>query len=165
MSPIAAAALAVTLVISQRTLQQPVEQQTPGGATQPDRSLWVTNPTGCLWDTDDWLEARLSGKWAKGETRTYTDCVVADNDRHVARLELSAGLTGSITIDGVNVGLCGATPWYGDPEYLALPEVEGSNGGHGRIVQVTWTVTNPGHTRKGTAFLRIRPDFPAWRCP
>jgi hypothetical protein len=40
-------------------LQQPVEQWTPGGMTQPDHTKWVWNRTGFVWDPDD--DDRLSG--------------------------------------------------------------------------------------------------------
>jgi hypothetical protein len=153
--------------ITQRDLQNPIEQQTPLGATQPDHSLWITNSVDCFWDADDWLEAAFSGTWRAGETHTYTDCVVTDHVGHVVSLALPVGLTGSVTIDGVDVGTCGYSHDWGDRfDTLALPEIAGSNGGHGVVVGVAWTVTNPGHTRKATAYLRLRPSWSSqWLCP
>jgi hypothetical protein len=157
-SPVAARPDAVFQLLS-KTQQQPVEQQTPGGATQPDHSLWVTNPTSCLWDTDDALSARFIGSWVRGETHTYTDCIVTDDIAHRISLELGPGLVGSVTVDGVDVGLCSLSREWDSSEVTGLPEIAGSNGGHGQIVSVTWTVTNPGHPIKEGANIRIGPSW------
>jgi hypothetical protein len=144
----------------QRQIQQPVEQQTPGGATQPDRSLWVTNPTPCAWDPDDRIDGLFSGVIGKGETVSHTECVILDKANHLAGLKVGDGLAGSIrvsqpagdTFAGSTFDeRCLLTPEYGDPEYLALPEIDGSNGGHGDRVTVTWTITNVSGHRLGKA--------------
>ena len=59
--------------------QQPVEQQTQGGALQPDHSLWVVNNTGCAWDADDSRSMGFTdGTLAAGETVTGSKCYIAD---------------------------------------------------------------------------------------
>ncbi len=59
--------------------QNPIEQQTPGGATQPDRTLWVVNHTGCAWDIDDtrnrWM---IDGTLPSTESTGDSSCVVSD---------------------------------------------------------------------------------------
>lgn len=45
-----------------------------------DSSLWVVNPTGCLWDPDDSDHVVVSGYVNAGETATLTDCIVANPD-------------------------------------------------------------------------------------
>ena len=155
----------------QRSLQTPVEQQTPGGATQPDHSFWIVNPTPCAWDPDDRVDGIFSGVIAKGQTVSHTECVILDNSDHLVGLSAGDGLAGWITIGapaGPTIGgtpvlaaaACLLTPQYGEPEYLALPEIEGSNGGHGDRVSVTWSVTNvSGHRLgKAVAFTTIQLD-------
>ena len=59
--------------------QNPVEQQTQGGATQPDHSLWVVNNTGCVWDADDSRSMGfLDSTLAAGETVSGSKCYIAD---------------------------------------------------------------------------------------
>ena len=59
--------------------QQPVEQQTQGGALQPDHSLWVVNNTGCAWDADDSRSMGfVDSTLAAGETVTGSKCYIAD---------------------------------------------------------------------------------------
>jgi len=71
--------------------QQPVEQQTEGGATQPDHSLWVVNNTGCAWDADD---ARYSGATdgtlAAGATAVGSRCIVADWMEHAVYVTVNS---------------------------------------------------------------------------
>jgi len=156
---------------NQRTLQQPVEQQTPGGATQPDRSLWVVNPTPCAWDPDDIITGMFTGVIAKGQTVTHSECVILDTQNHLVGLSVGAGLSGWIsvgtptgaTIGGsLEAGACLLTPEYGDPQHLALPEI---GAGHGDRVSVTWSVTNvSGHRLgKAIAITTIGPTRSDWR--
>ena len=156
---------------NQRTLQQPVEQQTPGGATQPDRSLWVTNPTPCAWDPDDIITGLFTGVIAKGQTVTHSECVILDTQNHLIGLSVGAGLSGWISVGtpagdttggSLGAGACLLTPEYGDPQYLALPEI---GAGHGDRVSVTWSVTNvSGHRLgKAIAITTIGPARSDWR--
>lgn len=70
-------------VISNVQIDQPVEQQTPwiddGGPGQPwwpnDRSLWVTNPTGCAWDVDDHWQVFADGALTAA---SYPFCFVVE---------------------------------------------------------------------------------------
>ena len=72
-----------------RDLQQPVEQQTPGGQTQPDHSLWVTNPTDCAWDADDHIDLLGYGRrLAPGETVSQAACIIGDTTAHLGFLEV-----------------------------------------------------------------------------
>lgn len=71
--------------------QQPVEQQTQGGETQPDRSLWVINNTGCAWDADDSRSAGdTDGTIAPGSTAVGTKCLVADWDAHAFYVNINS---------------------------------------------------------------------------
>jgi hypothetical protein len=71
--------------------QQPVEQQTEGGALQPDESLWVVNNTQCAWDADDaWFTGGLNGYLAPGSTATVDRCVIADWIEHAVALGVNA---------------------------------------------------------------------------
>ena len=159
--------------------QQPVEQQTPGGATQPDRSLWVTNPTGCAWDADDsrstWFRDQTL---AAGETATATKCVVVDAMDHSIWVEVLSGSPNLIVElrfgapfnyvfrgNPIPVGrdyrnwVCALGPVYQSETLPTLPEIAGSNGGRGVVSDVTISVTNPTNhaVRKATALLRL--DF------
>lgn len=175
--------LAFTWNLGQRTQQQPVEQQTPGGATQPDRSLWVVNPGPCAWDTDDQLEVRGFGNIAPGETVEWYECVLADGEPHLFDAQVAAkGRPGaalvvevgwsnadasrSFTVPGTP-GAQNSTSFLGcfvGPEYdrsAPLPPVDGSNGGVAQLTDVFVRVTNPGPraTRDAAIFTTIEPDF------
>src|SRR5215212_3404476 len=88
---------------SQSNPQSPVEQQTPGwygtncppgpGACQPDSSKWVVNPTGCPWDIDDnLLESSAVGSYLDpGRSASVTNCLVADDARHLVGVIVNAG--------------------------------------------------------------------------
>ena len=80
-------------------LQQPVEQQTPGGETQPDHSLWVRNPRcgpvyppelWAYWDADDSRIASAIGPLAPGEAFTFDLFLFADWTPHVLGVEATA---------------------------------------------------------------------------
>lgn len=101
-----------------RVAWNPVEQQTPClsdgthcGATNPDQSVWVVNPTipegdgppPCAWDIDDKLFGGLQGQIPAGQTISATlFCVYADWSMHLAALDLTRNpeLHGSVTLDG-----------------------------------------------------------------
>ena len=153
----AAALLAVSVTIGARPQEgawrmtalshhTPVEQQTPGGASQPDESLWVTNPTSCVWDADDYERFVFSGVLAAGASMSLTRCVIGDWIAHLASIvSYDAGVSVSVEFDSVAVtgasAACIAGPDfdYGSP---TLSLIEGSNGGVGSVMVVTFTVTN-----------------------
>src|SRR5512139_3021122 len=76
--------------------QTPVEQQTPGGATQPDRNLWIVNPTigeqgeAAIWDADDAVRFAASGVWEPGQSASISQRVYADWREHDTAIRLSA---------------------------------------------------------------------------
>ena len=87
-----------------------VEQQTPGGATQPDPSLWVINTTGgCVWDADDFVTVQYAGTLE--DSFTATECIIADWTNHLVAMVVvvkgkpAPSLTASIhfTRDGAGV--------------------------------------------------------------
>jgi len=131
--------------------QQPVEQQTPVGATQPDRSLWIVNPYAyplpqsewCVWDSDDRIMGGFGGIIGPGVTVSGSACVILDQVAHEAWITVSdPRLVGLVTVDGVS-GQCVFTPEFDNDEVSDLPEIEGSNGGHGLKTAITWSIHNP----------------------
>ncbi len=131
--------------------QQPVEQQTPGGATQPDRSLWIVNPYAyplpqaewCVWDADDQIKGGFSGVIGPGETVTGSACVILDQAAHEASISVSdPRLVGLVSVEGVT-GICIFTPEFDNSDVPLLPEIGGSNGGHGVKTTISWSVHNP----------------------
>ena len=160
--------------------QQPVEQQTPGGATQPDRSLWVTNPTGCAWDADDSRSAGfVDGVLAAGTSVSGTKCVIADDLGHAVWfhvLSRSPDLIVTTSFAPQDIVLraspvpsgryfeywtCSVGPEYDHGVIPSLPLIDGSNGGHGLRTDLVVNITNPtSHAvRKLSAVVRLRP-FP-----
>lgn len=159
--------------------QQPVEQQTPGGATQPDHSLWVTNPTGCAWDADDNRSTGFTDSVvAAGETTTATKCVIVDGTGHAVWFHVisrSPNLVSEIRFEpqgfvfrpnptpvpGLNgyfeYFTCTLGPEYDESAIPGLPEIAGSNGGHGELTTITASITNPTThaARKTGAVLRL----------
>jgi hypothetical protein len=140
--------------------QTPVEQQTPGGATQPDHSLWVTNPTigstaPCIWDADDELNLFFGGVLAAGATYSYTTCLFGDWTGHVIGVKANAsGVTASVSIDGlVTVAAPGCIigPDHDRQDYPGFRPVTGSGGGIAVPHTITWTVTNPTGRKLGHA--------------
>ena len=165
-------ALALALVLESAVLNQPVEQQTPGGATQPDQSLWVTNPTECVWDADDEVLYRASGELTG--TVGASHCIVGDWKAHLVSvtmiatspdLDVRVGLSG----DGLSfeaVAVRTALPqkkWryeaclYG-PDYdqsHPLPMVAGSNGGVGEMWTGSVSITATRRVREVAASFRV----------
>ena len=156
--------------------QQPVEQQTPGGDTQPDQSLWVVNNTGCAWDADDRRSTGfLDGVIAAGETATGTRCVIADGTGHGVWFNVQARSPDLIvetrfepqgfvfranpvaTGSGYEYWICTVGPDYDQSAVPTLPEIAGSNGGHGVRTDITVSITNPTSRtiRKVHTFMRL----------
>jgi hypothetical protein len=166
--------MAFTWNLGTRTLQQPVEQQTPGGATQPDHSLWVVNPTSCAWDADDRLQTRGLGILNAGESTTWHECVIADGTPHVFAVSSyspKVGLTVTVTWSNadatrtisVNVPArqttitCFEGPEYDQTSPLLVP-IPDSNGGVGRTTDIAVTATNTTgqRMRDSSVFTELR---------
>jgi hypothetical protein len=76
--------------LSNTQIDSPIEQQTPWiddgcsadglcGTWWPnDTSLWVTNPTGCIWDADDHYSVFAEGSLRVGVPAVEPFCVVAE---------------------------------------------------------------------------------------
>lgn len=125
--------------------QNPVEQQTPGGALQPDRSLWVVNSTPCIWDADDEINLIFGGTLLAGASYTYTTCLIADWTGHLIGVRSgNPNIAASVAVDGV-VSVtqgCIVGPEYERDAYAGFVAIEGSNGGVGVRHTVAWTITN-----------------------
>lgn len=156
-------------ILLYQNIQQPVEQQTLGGCLQPDESLWVVNPTECPWDADDQVHYYIHGRLWPGKSYGITSCVIADWHTHL--VSVNASWRGKTTLrftvrvgdqvyartsDTGAVSLCAQSPEYDHGSPL-LPPVEGSNGGVGIMLPVTWTVENIGSrsARDVVVFPRI----------
>lgn len=148
----------------QAVIETPVEQQTPCapdgthcGATNPDESVWVINPTRndprpCAWDADDRLLVVLGSNalLRPGETASGSVCVYADSTVHGIALEVNTpGLVGTLTVEGyASVTVAGGqTGCISSPDYRAqtvpsLPLIDDSNGGHAETITATFSVTN-----------------------
>lgn len=119
-----------------------MEQQTPGGATQPDQSLWVTNPFlgGCVWDADDQINVLGFGSGRNVGTGTFTLCLIADWSPHLLYVK-AAGTNLEVTVE---VGGVVSTNCIVGPDYdhdAPLPPVENSNGGVGQPFNVIYKAT------------------------
>jgi len=171
-SPVQAGQSTPQWFISQFNQQQPVEQQTPGGAGQLDQSLWVVNPTSCLWDADDRVEAAWYGRLNRGQSESLTICVVGDWAAHLFSIGASEGVTTQITAsEGPTASLCIVGPDY-DHDFANpnLSSIAGSNGGVGHVHWITFTIRNDGRhpLNRALALVTISTDYPqeiAWRCP
>jgi hypothetical protein len=147
-------------------IQNPVEQQSPnyfycGGTIGPincafDPSTWVNNHTGCAWDVDDvYSDLASSGLVRANSTATDSHCLITDGrvfhkiqimvqaptSALTVKLENTAGL--SWTVPAVKAGsaykyaLCVSDDTPGP--YIVI---DGSNGGTGRLVNYTLSITN-----------------------
>jgi hypothetical protein len=143
-------------------IQQPVEQQTEGGATQPDPALWVVNNTGCIWDADDRYDFDGTGKLSPGEVATTETCLVADWQQHL--LGLGAWAKGNsqfrltVTVGGwthttvsqdapkraQSEALCMFSPDYDVGSELLQPIPDSGVGGVGLVYPVTFVIENIG---------------------
>jgi len=147
------------IIMDQSTGQNPVEQQTPGGMLQPDRSLWVVNHTGYIWDPDDHVWWIAQGKLASGQSFEYSKWVVCDWAEHLVgfhaigdirsdfEVSITYSLSGfTVVAQPIIVGkqavakICSTTPEYEHSDNL--PPIENSNGGVGIPMMVTWKITN-----------------------
>mgnify|MGYP001559318288 CR=1 FL=1 len=149
---VAEAAKPVAFAIGQTSFQhqQPVEQQTPGGATQPDQSLWVVNRTDCIWDADDQWLAVGYGYLDPGASVSVSTCIIGDWAAHDAwgwalTSKSSVQPSLSVTVSGGPTAACVRGPDY---DYgSALPIIPDSNGGVGVVHVATFTIANPSDRR------------------
>lgn len=75
----AAAGLLPTETISGYRTYGPVEPWS-GYPIPTDSSVWVVNPTGCLWDPDDTDHIIVTGALNPAAEAVLTDCIVANPD-------------------------------------------------------------------------------------
>ena len=150
------------------SIQSPVEQQTQGGATQPDQSLWVVNNTGLVWDFDDEITKSDTGYLDPGASVTFTEQIwVADWTPHITGIEAIAyGTVANFEVsvqvdDGLGTVLSvvskppvttGTGKFKNTRAYVAVSEFysrtspklypipNSGYGGFGRIITATWTV-------------------------
>jgi hypothetical protein len=135
-----------------RDLQAPVEQQTPGGATQKDRNLWVVNRTECVWDADDKISGALFGRrLPPGESASMSICIIGDWTGHLIgakrsdpQIAVTLSLDGIISVPLLSDRACILGPDYDhDAGILGLLQpIAGSNGGIGAMHTATITVKN-----------------------
>lgn len=89
--------------------QNPVEQQTPGWLLpcpdgQPnytchdDQTLWVTNPTRCVWDADDKSQWFAASMYLDPGRVYIDDCLIADDENHLTVVDMWASAPLSIVI-------------------------------------------------------------------
>lgn len=165
--------------VSQQT-QQPVEQQTEGGATQPDPDLWVVNNTGCVWDADDRYDFDGTGILVSGEVATQQACVVADWQQHLVglgawakgnsefRLTVSVGEWSHTTLSqdapkrAQMAQLCMLTPDYdvGSDKLQLIPD--SGVGGVGLIYSVTFSIENIGRRQLRSVRISGGLMLPQW---
>jgi hypothetical protein len=156
------------------SLNQPVEQQSPNyfqnncgqfpfnPACNP--SLWVTNPTGCLWAVDDAGSQTGFGNLAGNSSVSSSICMISDLDNYTnfggepKRVSVfvraaTSNLVVSVSNDlGVSYQVAPVNVGPNEWEYLSCgfdathdpySSVAGSNGGIGTPVVYTLTVANP----------------------
>jgi hypothetical protein len=146
---------------------QPVEQQAP-----------AINPTGCVWDPDDWYRATFIGAhMLAGATVTGSICEIADWSPHLVFLTVPniAGLSGTITLNGyisLTVGPgqtgCITGPKFAEDSPLLSP-IPDSNGGVGEVETVSFSLTNGSgkRLRDVIVWAKVEPIY-AWSttpCP
>lgn len=152
------------------SIQNPVEQQTQGGATQPDQNLWVVNNTGLVWDFDDEISKSDTGYLDPGASVTISEPIwVADWQGHITGIEaISYGKEAAFEVslqvdDGLGTVLSvvskppvvvGTGKFKNYRAFVAITEVytrtspklylipNSGYGGYGRVMTATWTVTN-----------------------
>lgn len=149
----------------------PVEQQTPCYWTtcHDDPTTWVVNPTGCIWDVDEYNVLGGSGDLDAGASASGSLCVIADglyysagDDPHVLGVDLYAAsslLTVQVSTSAGNADNQATVPavWSAAAKAYRyhwcapngvdppgpFPTVDGSNGGIGYRDDLSLTVGNP----------------------
>jgi hypothetical protein len=84
----------------------PVEQQTSGGATQPDQSLWIINPASYIWDADDRVKLIGDSTLYSQSEAIYAESIIADNCGHLVGIDVNAStsdLTVQIQMSGMGL--------------------------------------------------------------
>ena len=83
----------LNLTFDQRDYQNPIEQQTLGGVTQPDQNFWVINPfvppdpDPCYWDADDNASISFKGDLKVGEKWFFDQCIILDDTSHALGIQ------------------------------------------------------------------------------
>ena len=148
------------------SFQRLVEQQTPGGMTQPDPSLWVVNPfiPECAWDPDDSINLATIGRVLEaGASASVSECLVADHAGRLIWLSVSSPRpTLRVTLffpeHGREIELrpeqiaqneyrwkgCVRGPEFDSDALPYLPEIPDSNGGRGKVSHVVFRIENTG---------------------
>ena len=160
----------MVITYTYQNTQQPGEQQTSGGMTQPDQDLWVINSTGCIWDADDNYKFIAKGTLEPGESFTVSRSVICDWTAHLVGITATGGKRESFEVslsfsDGHCISPafligkryqdakgCMSTPDY-DHASTKLSPIPDSNGGIGQEITKTWTITNTGQRRSKTLWL------------
>ncbi|HEY4612509.1 MAG TPA: hypothetical protein VII11_05965 [Bacteroidota bacterium] len=147
------------LITSELSITGPIVQQSPDPCSE---ETCVRNPTtNCLWNVDDrWTAGIAARKIGAGVSASGSVCLISDN--HVpfwgAQVRAEKGdllvtlhfepQNVTFRLDPVQWGTkawewkgCMSGPYY--PGWNALPEIPDSNGGHGVLGTVTFTITNP----------------------
>ena len=155
------------LSVTQETRDEIVEQQTPGGATQPDPTLWVTNRTGCVWDPDDITEAYWYGTWEKDQTITFGVCYIGDWQAHLWAIASGEGMRLSLVPSlGPTVSTYGSACLIGpdyDRSYDGFVLVGEGVGVPGAM---TFMATNTsGRRLRSLVFIHVRPTSSVQFCP
>lgn len=125
----------------------------------------VVNPLcaqGYLWDVDDHVRYSGSGDLAAGASIVIEQPIVIDGvSPHLILATYSTrNTTLTVTIDALGFSAtvpqsgtgCWLTPWL-DP--ATLPEIAGSNGGHGMVTTVRWTLTADKRVRNAYLDARV----------
>jgi len=141
-----------------------------------DPSTWVNNPTSCVWDVDDYID--VTGYGTLNGTASGSLCIVADGlnyiggDNHPIQVRVTAqsqNLVVTLKNDqGVSVVAGRPTPFAGgtgggnwaytictsDLTSGPYATIADSNGGTGRIVNYTLTVSSAKKTNGVFAVLQ-----------
>jgi hypothetical protein len=164
-----------TFVLIARSTNQPVDWLTwcgdCVGVDYTTANPWVTNPTTCLWDSDDEYSYSYDGTtMAAGASASVHECEYGSPRTHRTDTQFSASspslvVTQSFAWDNgtktqtwhvaavldpitrlYDYNSCFHTP-NGDPTSDVFVTVPGSNGGVAMPVAITTTVTNPTSTK------------------
>lgn len=152
--------------ISQESHQNPVEQQTPGGATQPDRSLWVINSSDMIWDADDIWKWYGSGRIERGQTVSISKKVICDWKSHlcgITCLGKRAEFEVSISIYGEHINHSIVAPSNGEarclmmtPDYVkSTDKLISISNGRGQVYEVVFSIKNIGRRKRFSAMGEI----------
>ena len=144
--------------VTQESHQNPVEQQTPSGATQPDHSLWVVNDSDMIWDADDIWKWYGSGRIESGQTISISKQVICDWKSHLcgitclgkkAEFEVSISIYGEhINHSIVALSNREAKCLMMTPDYVkSTDKLVPISNGRGQIYEVVFLIKNLGRKK------------------